>query len=176
MAAALLMANLQASVRSQCAIALDHPETFLQAVNRLFFDSTTDGAYATLFFAEYDDRTRRLRYANCGHLPALLLREDRSVHRLESTGTVLGLFEGWECTIRELALYPGDALALYTDGVTEAFGEAQEEFGESRLTESVERHRHLKPQAMLAAVMDDVKAFAPREQSDDITLIVARCK
>jgi serine phosphatase RsbU (regulator of sigma subunit) len=176
MAAALLMANLQASVRSQCAIALDHPEAFLQAVNQLFFDSTTDGAYATLFFAEYDDRTRRLRYANCGHLPALLLREDKSVNRLESTGTVLGLFEGWECMIRECALSPGDVLALYTDGVTEAFGSAQEEFGERRLIDSIERHRELRPQAMLAAVMEDVKAFAPREQSDDITLIIARCK
>jgi serine phosphatase RsbU (regulator of sigma subunit)/catechol 2,3-dioxygenase-like lactoylglutathione lyase family enzyme len=175
-AAALLMANLQASVRSQCAIALDHPEAFLQAVNRLFFDSTTDGAYATLFFAEYDDEARRLRYANCGHLPALLLRRDESVERLESTGTVLGLFEAWECAIRERAVEPGDVLALYTDGVTEAFGDADEEFGERRLIDAMKRHRELAPQAMLAAVVNDVRAFAPREQSDDITLIIARCK
>jgi serine phosphatase RsbU (regulator of sigma subunit)/catechol 2,3-dioxygenase-like lactoylglutathione lyase family enzyme len=175
-AAALLMANLQASVRSQCAIALDHPEAFLQAVNRLFFDSTTDGAYATLFFAEYDDEARRLRYANCGHLPALLLRRDESVERLESTGTVLGLFEAWECAIRERAVEPGDVLALYTDGVTEAFGDADEEFGERRLIDAMKRHRELAPQAMLAAVVNDVRAFAPREQSDDITLILARCK
>ena len=67
-AAALLMANLQANLRSQCAIALDHPQQFLQSVNRLFYDNTADSAYATLFFAEYDDKIRRLRYANCGHL------------------------------------------------------------------------------------------------------------
>src|SRR6266704_3193899 len=73
-AAALLMANLQANLRSQCAIAVDQPQRLLRSVNQLFCESTTDGAFATLFFAEYDDAARRLRYANCGHLPALLLR------------------------------------------------------------------------------------------------------
>src|SRR5947207_1517820 len=66
-AAALLMANLQANLRSQCAIALDQPRRFLQSVNELFYQNTTDSAYATLFFAEYDDEARCLRYANCGH-------------------------------------------------------------------------------------------------------------
>jgi catechol 2,3-dioxygenase-like lactoylglutathione lyase family enzyme len=67
-AAALLMANLQANLRSQCATALEQPQRFLQSVNNLFFLNTTESAYATLFFAEYDDKERRLRYANCGHL------------------------------------------------------------------------------------------------------------
>src|SRR5437660_7573262 len=75
-AAALLMANLQANLRSQCAIALDEPQRFLQLVNRLFFENSTDSAYATLFFAEYDAKFRRLRYVNCGHLSALVLRAD----------------------------------------------------------------------------------------------------
>src|SRR6202011_4361677 len=72
-AAALLMANLQANLRSQCAIALDQPQRFLRSVNQLFYENTNDSAYATLFFAEYDDKTQHLRYANCGHLCALLL-------------------------------------------------------------------------------------------------------
>ena len=67
-AAALLMANLQASLRSQSALAFDQPEALLRSVNRLFYDNTGDNAYASLFYAEYDDATRRLRYANCGHL------------------------------------------------------------------------------------------------------------
>src|SRR3989441_2069857 len=70
------MANLQANLRSQCAIALDQPQRFLRSVNQLFCENTTDGAFATLFFAEYDGEAQRLRYANCGHLPALLLRRD----------------------------------------------------------------------------------------------------
>jgi serine phosphatase RsbU (regulator of sigma subunit) len=176
MAAALLMANLQANLRSQCAIALDQPRRFLQSVNRLFFENSTDSAYATLFFAEYDDADRRLRYANCGHLCALLLRRDGEIERLDSTGTVLGLFEQWDCSIGERRLSPGDTLALYTDGITESFDDAGEEFGEQRLTEALRRHCELLPTDLLAAIVDEVRRFSPGEQHDDITLIVARCK
>ena len=89
-AAALLMANLQANLRSQFALAREQPQRFLQSVNRLFFENTVDSAYATVFFAEYDDASRRLRYTNCGHLSALLLRRNGRVEWLHSTGTVLG--------------------------------------------------------------------------------------
>jgi serine phosphatase RsbU (regulator of sigma subunit) len=73
-AGALLMANLQANLRSQCAIVADQPQLFLRSVNQLFYENTADGDYSTFFFAEYDDETRRLHCANCGHLVALLLR------------------------------------------------------------------------------------------------------
>ena len=136
-AAALLMANLQANLRSQCAIAVDQPEHFLQQVNRLFYENSVESAYATLFFAEYDDRERRLRYANCGHLPALLVRHDGAVERLDSTATILGVFTDWNCSIGERRLDDGDTLALYTDGITEAFNEQGEEFGEQRLMEAL---------------------------------------
>jgi serine phosphatase RsbU (regulator of sigma subunit)/predicted enzyme related to lactoylglutathione lyase len=173
--AALLMANLQANLRSQSAIALDQPQRFLRSVNQLFYENTTDSAYATLFFAEYDDRARHLRYANCGHHPALLLRNN-SVERLDSTCTVLGLFKEWHCSIEERQLFPGDILALYTDGVTEAFNHDEEEFGEQRLIQALRRNRELTSQALLAAIMDEVRQFSSRgEQHDDITLIVAKC-
>ena len=174
-AAALMMANLQANLRSQCAIALDQPQRLLRSVNQLFYENTTDSAYATFFFSEYDDRARRLRYANCGHLCALLLRSDNTIERLDSTCTVLGLFQEWDCSIRETLLFPGDTLALYTDGVTEAFNDAEEEFGEERLIEALRRHRESSSRAMLTAIVDDVQQFSPQEQHDDITLIVARC-
>jgi serine phosphatase RsbU (regulator of sigma subunit) len=174
MPAALLMANLQANLRSQCAIALDEPRRFLRSVNQLFFESTADSAYATLFFAEYDERERRLRYANCGHLSGLLLRRDGALERLEATAYVLGLFEEWDCAVAERRLEPGDLFVLYTDGVTEAFDEAGEEFGEERLIEALRRGRELPPQAMLASIVDDVRRFSPQEQRDDITMIVAR--
>src|SRR5437016_1814922 len=100
-AAALLMANLQANLRSQFALALEQPQRLLQKVNRLFCDNTPDGAFATLFFADYDDSSGFLRYVNCGHLSALLLRRDGSLDRLEATSTVLGIFKTWECTVGE---------------------------------------------------------------------------
>src|SRR5438445_5392286 len=174
--AARLMANLQANLRSQSAIALDQPERFLRSVNQLFYENTTDSAYATLFFAEYEDKARRLRYANCGHYSPLLLRRDNTLERLNSTCTVLGLFQEWDCSIEELRLAAGDILALYTDGITDSFNQAGEDFGEHQLIEALRRHRELSPQLMLGAIVDEVRRFSPHEQHDDITLIIAKCR
>src|SRR4029077_276370 len=175
-AAALLMANLQANLRSLCAIARQQPDHLLRSVNQLFCENTTDGAFATLFFAEYDDSVRLLRYANCGHLPALLLRDDDSVTRLGATATVLGIFKKWDCEVGECQIAPGDILALYTDGITESFNAAGDEFGESRLLDSLRRHRALSSQAALASMVEEVLRFSPREQHDDIPLILAKCR
>jgi serine phosphatase RsbU (regulator of sigma subunit) len=168
------MANLQASLRSQSALAIDQPEGLLRSVNRLFYDNSGDNAYASLLFVDYDDATKRLRYVNCGHLSGLLLRRDGKVEQLESTGTLLGLFREWDCAMREQELSPGDLLALYTDGITEACNELGEEFGEQCLIESLRQHRELSCQALLTAVVDRVQRFSPQEQRDDITAIVAK--
>lgn len=177
MAAALLMANLQANLRSQWATASDQPQRFLQSVNKLFYENTASGDYATLFFAEYDDKTRLLRYANCGHLPALLLRRDGTLERLGSTSTVLGLFAEWDCcSLEERQLFPGDTLLLYTDGATESSNEAGEEFGEQRLLEVMRRHRGLSSQDLIDAIVQEVRQFTRGEQQDDITLIAALCR
>jgi serine phosphatase RsbU (regulator of sigma subunit)/catechol 2,3-dioxygenase-like lactoylglutathione lyase family enzyme len=175
-AAALLMANLQANLRIQCEIAIDRPRELLRSVNHVFRKNASDSAYATVFFAEYDDERRRLRYANCGHVPALLFRNDGSLERLESTGTVLGLFRDWDCRIEERCLAADDMLAIYTDGITESFNDAGEEFGEERLIDSLRRHRHFPPQDIIAAVVDKVRLFSAGEQHDDITLTIARCR
>lgn len=175
-AAALLMANLQANLRSQCALALTHPELFLRSVNRLFYENTIDSAYASLIFAEYDDESRRLRYANCGHLSALVLRPDRRCRRLDSTGTVLGLFQDWECPIAEYQLEAGDLLALYTDGITEAHNGKGKEFGEDRLIESLRRHGSRTCQQAVEAISEEVRLLNPGDQHDDITLILAKCR
>ena len=173
-AAALLMANLQANLRSQCAISLDQPQRLLQAVNQLFSQNTPDGSFATLFLADYHIPTGRLRYVNCGHPPALILRHDHSIDRLDATATVLGIFRKWDCEIGELNLHPGDTLALYTDGITESFNEADDQFGEDRLIDSLRRHCSLSAQSLLDNIVVDVRQFAPREQYDDITLIIAK--
>jgi serine phosphatase RsbU (regulator of sigma subunit)/catechol 2,3-dioxygenase-like lactoylglutathione lyase family enzyme len=173
--AALLMANLQAALRSQCATAWETPERFLQSVNQLLYENTADGDYATLFFAEYDDDARKLRYSNCGHPPALLLRRGNGLERLGPTSTVVGLFEKWDCAMEERELAPGDAVLLYTDGVTEALNGDGEEFGEERLLEAARQLQELSLPDLLAAVADRARGFSPDEQADDITLIVAKC-
>jgi serine phosphatase RsbU (regulator of sigma subunit)/predicted enzyme related to lactoylglutathione lyase len=174
-AAALLMVNLQANLRSQCA-ASDDPQRLLRSVNDMFYENTSDNSYSTLFFTEYDDRSHRLRYANCGHLPAMLLRGDGSLETLDSTCTVLGLFKDWDCYMGERRLYPGDTLVLYTDGIVESFSESGEEFGEERLIETLQQNRDQSSEAIAAAVVDAVRKFNPQNQHDDITLIVAKCK
>src|SRR5215469_635101 len=173
--AALLMANLQAALRSQCATAWEQPERFLRSVNQLLYENTDEGNYATLFFAEYDDDKRKLRYSNCGHPPALLVRGDHSLERLQATCTVMGLFEKWDCTMEESELAPGDAVLLYTDGVTEALSGEGEEFGEERLLEAARQHGQLSLPELLVAVTDQARRFSPHEQADDITLIAAKC-
>lgn len=173
-AGALLMANLQANLRSQCAMAVDQPERLLQSVNQLFCDNTPESSYATLFFAEYDDDRRVLRYANCGHPAALVHRRDGSIDRLDSTCTVLGLFKNWTCGIDECQLLDGDTLVLYTDGVTESFDSSGEEYGEERLAQALRSSRNLSSCDLLDAIMNEIQRFS-REQHDDITLIVARC-
>jgi serine phosphatase RsbU (regulator of sigma subunit)/catechol 2,3-dioxygenase-like lactoylglutathione lyase family enzyme len=173
-AAALLMANLQANLRSQCAISLDQPQRLLCAVNQLFSQNTPDGAFATLFLADYHVPTGHLRYINCGHPPALILRCDDSIDRLDPTATVLGIFKKWDCELGERTIQPGDTLVLYTDGITESFNEARDEYGEARLIESLLRHRSQPSQSLLQNIVADVRQFSPHEQHDDITLIIAK--
>ncbi len=175
-AAALLMANLQANLRSQFALAREQPQRFLQSVNRLFFENTVDSAYATVFFAEYHDAAQRLRYTNCGHLSALLLRHNDTRGMASSTTTVLGLFKDWAGPTVECQLCPGDIIALYTDGVTESCNAAGEEFGEQRLVESVRKYREQAAQPLVASIIADIQRFSPEEQHDDITLIIAKCR
>ena len=175
-AAALLMANLQANLRSQCALALTHPEAFLRSVNRLFYENSVDSAYASLFFAEYDDESRRLRYANCGHLSGLILRGDGNCCRLHSNGTLVGLFQDWECKFSDFELAPGDLLTLYTDGVTETLTHNGEEFGEENLIRKLSEYRDHPCREAVEAITNEVRSLSPGDQHDDITLIMARCR
>jgi serine phosphatase RsbU (regulator of sigma subunit) len=172
---ALLMANLQANLRSQYAVARDDLPRLLQSVNRLFYENTTDESYATMFFGVYNDSSRSLRYANCGHIAPLLMHVDGSIQRLTSTTTVLGLFLKWESSIEELKLGPEDLLVICTDGVTEAPNPQGEEYGEERLAELIQRNRNLPVSELTAAIQTSVEEFSGATQADDITLIVARC-
>ena len=93
-----------------------------------------------------------------------------------NTQTVLGLFETWDCEMGERTIRAGDTLALYTDGITEAFNHAEEEFGEERLVEVLRSNRGQSSLDLLDSVVDEVRRFSPHEQRDDITMIVAKCR
>jgi len=173
---ALLMANLQANLRSQYAVALDDLPGLLRSVNRLFFENTPDNCYATLFFGHYHDSGRRLRYVNCGHNSPLLLRNSGNLERLATTATVLGLFSDWDCTVVEVPLHPGDILVIYTDGISEAPDNSGEEFSEARLIETIRTGRHLSPGALLSSIQAAVQQFSSGVQADDLTMVIGRAR
>ncbi len=176
--AALLMANLQANLRGQYALALEDIPRLMRSVNSLFFKNTESAHYATTFFAVYEDEGRRLRYVNCGHNPPMLLRANGTIERLNATATVLGL-------VRRVGLQrggdqiwrSGDVLVIYTDGVSEA-GESDdgdvEEFGEERLMAVLASISSNQPAKSWRTFLARVQQFSPDEQADDMTLIVAR--
>jgi sigma-B regulation protein RsbU (phosphoserine phosphatase) len=175
LAAALLVASLHASLRSQSPRD-DDPTAPLRTVNRLLFESTETNRYATLFMGQFDDTSRRLRYANCGHNPPLLLRRDGSRERLSPTAMVVGLVADWTVTTEETRLVPGDLLVIYSDGLTEATDAHGEEFGEARLAGTIEARRDWDVAALLDAAFDEVRRFSSGEQADDQTMVIARVR
>jgi len=175
--ASLLMAHLQASLRSLSAgIGADDLPRLLEVVNRSFCASTAGNHFATLFVGRYDDRTRRLNYANCGHQPPLLLRAAGTVERLATTTRAIGLFEELGAVACDVTLATGDLLAVFSDGVTEAMNPADEEFGEGRLLDVLLRHRDCPVAEAVEGVIGAVGAFSGPEQSDDVTLMLIRAR
>jgi len=168
------MANLQANLRSQCTAGAPDPQRLLRSANQLFYESTADAAYATLFFSEYNDEKSQLTYINCGHPPPILFRSDGSLEHLESSSTVLGLFKDWDCSVQTIRLNAGDVLVLYSDGITESANAVGEEFGRDRLIELVRRHRASGVREIVSEIVEEVGRFSDGEQQDDITAIVAK--
>jgi CheY-like chemotaxis protein len=175
-AAALLMASLQGSLHGQFSDQSKDLPQLLASVNLHLFKHSAADRYATLFFARYCDATRTLNYVNCGHNPPLLLRKRGEVQKLEATATVIGLFPDWNCSVAEVQLAAGDALAIYTDGITETTGRNGEEFGEKRLIEALRNSANLDSAQVLTNVENAVEQFRLGEQADDLTLVIARAR
>jgi len=172
LAAALVRATLQASLRTLCSVGVQDLDESLALVNRLLLESTPEAMYATLFFAHYDEKTRRLRYVNCGH-PAPLICGHSGISRLQPTSQVLGLFSDWKGAIGEVQLRAGDTLLVYTDGITEATDDAGEEFGEGRLVAMLEA-QNVPLSAFLQQCVQEVCRFGASDQRDDLTLVAFR--
>jgi phosphoserine phosphatase RsbU/P len=174
MSAALMMASLQANLRAQFARASVDLVGTLRTLNTYFYESTAANHYATLFFGLFDERTRVLLYANCGHQPPILLRRDGTMERLSPTGPVVGLFEPWDAVTAETTIEVGDLLVVYSDGVTDAMNAEGEEFGEERLEALVRACAHLPIARLLETLLDAVREHDGEAQYDDVTLIVGR--
>ena len=174
--AALLMASLQANLRGQYAQTSADLVRVLYSLNQIFYESTAPSHYATLFFGIYDEDTRRLQYANCGHLPPILRRAGGAIERLAATAPVVGLFDRWTCSSREIVLAPGDSLVIFSDGVTDALNDQGEEFGEDRLLEIVRDHEGGTAESLRRTIIDRVTGYASATPFDDLTLLVVSAR
>jgi sigma-B regulation protein RsbU (phosphoserine phosphatase) len=176
--AALLMSNLQAMFRSRAAAEGLQVGRLVADVNRLLADSTDPSKFATLFYAVFDTRSRRLVYVNAGHNPPFLLRESASqLRRLQPTGMALGFTASACYEVAEELLVPGDVLVVFTDGVTEALDEDGNEYGEDRLVSALMEQRRLEAQPLCEHILADVaRHVGTARQHDDITLVVARVR
>lgn len=170
-AAALLMANLQASIRCECVRGFSDLSTMLERVNAHFFGSTLASQYATLFFGQYDDRTRRLDYINCGQQTAIVLRADRSVERLPATALPLGMFRSWTGEMKTVELRRGDMLFMCSDGVIEAGLERGIEFGEDGLIAVGATSAEQDIELAVARIARTAHSYSPNGPADDVTVV-----
>lgn len=174
LAAALMTANIQASLRMASVFTGNDLAALLQVVNAQACASSLDGRYATLFYGVLDQDARTLRYVNAGHNPPLVLRKDGSVSWLESGGAPVGLlsYATWqEQTVR---LNPGDVVVAYTDGVTEALGADGREWGADGLLDAARARRAKSADDLLRSILEAIDEFSPGPQTDDATLLVLR--
>jgi phosphoserine phosphatase RsbU/P len=117
--AALLMANLQATLRGQQELA-KYPSRLMERVNYLFFESTRPEHFATLFYGVYQAGTRTVRYVSCGHPSAVVVRANGDFELLDATATVLGAFKDRGFEERSIEMRTGDRLVLFSDGFSES--------------------------------------------------------
>jgi sigma-B regulation protein RsbU (phosphoserine phosphatase) len=171
--AALLMATIQASLRSLAASPLCLSELALGLNRYACANSLAGSRFTTVFLAEWDTALNTLTYINAGHNPPLLKRSSGTLERLEAGGLPLGIMARGQYQQGQVVLHSGDLLVVFTDGVIEAENENEAEFGESRLLESVTAMQPANATDALGSIITSVDAFVGRtRQHDDITSLI----
>jgi sigma-B regulation protein RsbU (phosphoserine phosphatase) len=169
--AALLMSNLQATVRAFATDAAQ-PAELCQQVNRILSGHIAEGRFISFVYCVIDADEGSLTFANAGHWSPILVRANGDVERLVSGGPVLGVFPNSPYEQGRLAAMSGDRLVLFTDGITEARSIDDEEFGEERLVSLAVEHRACSAPALQARLGSAVSSFTGAQFQDDATLIV----
>lgn len=169
--AALLMANVQATVRA-FASESSSPSWLCSRVNSVLCSNIATGKFVTLFYGILDAVAGTLRYTNAGHLPPILVSLSGQAQQLGSNGALLGVFPQWKFEEATLELMPGDRLVLFTDGITEAMTPDGEEFGEERLVSLTRDLAEQSPLMLQTRLLSDVKKFCDSHLHDDATLVV----
>jgi sigma-B regulation protein RsbU (phosphoserine phosphatase) len=169
-----MISNVQSSLRTAASFAGNDAAAVVRAVNCHVHASSLADRYATLFYGVFDGTTRRLRYVNAGHNPPIVIRQNRSILRLETGGVPVGIFPSWSYEEGLVQLRSGDLIIAYTDGVTEAVDPAGEEWGDEGLRKAAEESDAQCPDDIACAIFTSMDEFSRGRQTDDATVIVAR--
>jgi serine phosphatase RsbU (regulator of sigma subunit) len=169
-AAALIMANLQAQLRSASGKDVTTAEVCSQLNERASREEY--GRLTTMFYGVVDTRSRKLRFTNAGHFPAILARADGSVVRLNTEDALLGAIPSWEYREDSIELHPGDRMLLVTDGLLEATGATGEELGEETLIEWAVKSRALRTPEFLDSIFAAALEHCSHKLHDDATAVV----
>jgi len=174
MPAALLMANLQATLRGQALI--NHaPGECVAKSNALLCRSVEKGKFVTLFYGILNTMEKSLSYTNAGHCHPLIFDPKGEFRRLEKGGLILGVMDDYSYQEEKTTLEPGEMILLFTDGITETFNERNEQFEEERLVKVVQESLDLGAKEISQRVLNEVIAFQGNlPQSDDLTLVVVK--
>jgi sigma-B regulation protein RsbU (phosphoserine phosphatase) len=171
--AAILMATLQASLRTQVLDTAEELATRVQRLNQVVYESSTRNRFATLFYAQYDPAAHRLRYVNAGHNRPVVIRADGQVERLALTGIAIGLKRRHQFSQREITLESGDWVIAFTDGISESMNPAFEEWGEEAMIQALLDLRHGPVEAMREGLLAAASDFAAGAvQHDDMTVVI----
>lgn len=174
--AALLMANIQAFLKSICKMNLSL-DASTNLLNDLVAENTTMGSFITFFWGILDNQNKQLTYVNAGHNPPLLIRDNKII-KLKKGGMILGVMQTMIPYVSEtIQLFENDSIILFTDGITEAMNLKWEEFSDERLESLALQHSYLNASDLLSVIRKNVEDFTlSAEQSDDITSMVIKVK
>jgi len=176
LAAALMIANVQSSLKTAALFTGAELATLIEIVNCQTYSSTPEDRYATLFYGVLDRANRRLRYVNAGHNPPLVIHRNRSIAQLETGGPPVGMFPGARYEESSVQLEAGDLLIAYTDGIIEATNLLGEEWGVEGLLEAAVQGWQDSPDAadLINVIFSALDEFSTNRQTDDATLAVVR--
>ncbi len=170
--AALLMANIQATIRTQTLLKILPAQTMKHA-NSLLYQSSSVGKFITMFYGMLHRHRHTLEYCNAGHDAPYFYQPGKDIQRLSAGGIVLGFVEEYNFQQEAIPFPPGAKLILFSDGIPEAMNAAEEEFGEERLLDLIQQNLHLSSNKLIETILWEIRNHvANHPQSDDITLVV----
>ena len=172
--AALMIANVQSSLRTAAFFAGDDPATVIGTVNRQLQTASLSDRFATLFYGVFDAVTRTLGYSNAGHNRPLVIRRDSSVVGLETRGLPVGLFADSTYEEAVVHLQPGDTVIAYTDGVIETVNPSGEEWGVEGIRKASVESKARDAEELVDAIFTSLDEFSRGRQADDATVAVLR--